>query len=154
MIHIELTTAINANAETCFDVSRDVGLHQASMERTGERAVAGVTEGLIELGEEVTWRARHWGIWWHLTSRITEYDFPIYFCDEMVKGPFKSMRHEHHFIETKGITHMRDLFLFESPFRPIGYWVDQWVLKPYMTRLLKIRNRFLKDQVESQTGVS
>ena len=154
MIRIELTTTINAQAETCFDVSRDLGLHQDSMEHTGERAVAGITEGLIELGEEVTWRARHWGIWWHLTSRITEFDFPVYFCDEMVKGPFKSMRHEHHFVETGGITHMRDLFLFESPFRPIGYWVDRWVLKPYMTLLLKRRNRFLKDQMENQTGVS
>ncbi len=154
MIRIELTTTINARAEACFNVSRDVGLHQVSMGHTGEQAVAGKTEGLLELGEEVTWRARHWGFWWHLTAQITKFEFPVYFCDEMVKGPFKSMRHEHHFVETKGITHMRDLFLFESPFKPIGRWVDRWILKPYMTQLLKSRNRFLKDQVESQTTVS
>jgi ligand-binding SRPBCC domain-containing protein len=154
MIRIELTTTINASAKACFDVSRDVGLHQSSMKRTGEQAVGGKTQGLLELGEQVTWRARHWGIWWHLTSRITEFDFPVYFCDEMVKGPFKSMRHEHHFVETEGITHMRDLFLFESPFRPVGRWVDQLILKPYMTRLLESRNRFLKDQAEVRTVVS
>lgn len=154
MIRIELTTIIHARAEVCFDASRDVGLHQDSMGSTNERAVGGITEGLLELGEEVTWQARHWGIWWHLTSRITEFEFPIYFCDEMVKGPFKSMRHEHHFFETEGITHMKDIFQFESPFWPIGRWVDQWVLKPYMLRLLEGRNRFLKNQVERQTGDS
>ena len=154
MIRIELTTIISARAEACFDGSRDVGLHQVSMGHTRERAIAGKTEGLLELGEEVTWRARHWGLWWNLTSRITEFEFPVYFCDEMVKGPFESIRHEHHFVETEGITHMRDLFLFETPFKPIGRWVDQWILKPYMTRLLKSRNRFLKDQVESRAAVS
>ena len=154
MIRIELTTTINGRAETCFDVSRDVGLHQDSMIQTSEQAVGGTTEGLLELGEEVTWRARHLGVWWYLTSRITEFEFPVYFCDEMVKGPFKSMRHEHHFVETKGATRMRDLFLFESPFKPIGRWVDQWLLKPYMTQLLKKRNRFLKDQVERQIAIS
>jgi ligand-binding SRPBCC domain-containing protein len=154
MIRLELTTIINAPAKACFDVSRDVGLHQSSMGHTGERVVGGKMEGLLELDEEVTWRARHWGIWWHLTSRISEFDFPVYFCDEMVKGPFKSMRHEHHFVETEGITRMRDLFLFESPLRPVGRWVDQWILKPYMTRLLESRNRFLKDQAEVRTAVS
>ncbi|MDH5761887.1 MAG: SRPBCC family protein [Nitrospinota bacterium] len=124
------------------------------MRNTRERIVGGKTEGLLEHGEDVTWRARHWGLWWNLTSRITEFNFPVYFCDEMVKGPFKSMRHEHHFVEVKGITHMRDLFIFESPFKPIGLWVDRWILKPYMTRLLSSRNRFLKDRVESQTVVS
>ena len=154
MIRIELTTTIRARAGACFDLSRDVGLHQASMGHTRERAVAGKTEGLLELGEEVTWRARHWGFWWNLTSRITEFEFPVYFCDEMVKGPFKKMRHEHHFVETEGITRMRDLFLFESPFKPIGWWVDQWILKPYMIRLLKGRNQYLKDQVERRTVVA
>ncbi len=154
MIRIELTTIIHARAEVCFDVSRDVGLHQDSMGSTNERAVGGIMEGLLELGEEVTWQARHWGIWWHLNSRITEFEFPVYFCDEMVKGPFKKMRHEHHFFEKEGITHMKDIFQFESPFWPIGRWVDQWVMKPYMIRLLEGRNRFLKNQVERQTNDS
>jgi ligand-binding SRPBCC domain-containing protein len=154
MICIELITVIRANAEACFDVSRDVGLHQGSMRGTGERAVAGKTEGLLEFGEQVTWRARHGGLWWNLNAKITEFEFPIYFCDEMVNGPFKYMRHEHHFVETKGVTQMKDLFQFESPFWPIGRWVDRWVLKPYMTRLLVRRNRFLKDQVESPTEIS
>ncbi|NJM41916.1 MAG: hypothetical protein HC853_14760 [Anaerolineae bacterium] len=37
------------------------------------RAIAGVTSGLIGLGQEVTWRARHFGIWQSLTVRITEF---------------------------------------------------------------------------------
>ena len=41
------------------------------MASSQERAVAGRMTGAIELGETVTWRARHFGYWWTLTSRIT-----------------------------------------------------------------------------------
>jgi len=56
---IRITTWIAAPPERCFDAARDLDLHLRSMAHTGERAVAGRTSGLIELGEEVTWRARH-----------------------------------------------------------------------------------------------
>jgi ligand-binding SRPBCC domain-containing protein len=69
----------------------------ASTAQTGEKAVAGVTSGVTKHGDYVTWRARHFGIWQELSSRITEYTYPTYFCDEMISGAFKSFRHEHHF---------------------------------------------------------
>jgi len=40
-----------------FDRARSIDAHKDSMARSREQAVAGVTTGLISLGEEVTWRA-------------------------------------------------------------------------------------------------
>ena len=97
MPSIILETPINAPIERCFDLSRSIDLHTDSMQHTGEKAIAGRTSGLIELGESVTWEAKHFGIRQTLTSKITEFDRPNYFVDEQVSGAFKSFRHEHHF---------------------------------------------------------
>src|ERR1700744_4744274 len=98
MPKIELTTRINAPIDKVFDLARSIDLHMESTKQTGEQAIAGKTSGLIELGESVTWRAKHFGIWQSLTSKITEFDQPNFFVDEMVKGAFKSFRHQHHFL--------------------------------------------------------
>ena len=55
---VRLETLIHAPIDRCFDLSRDIDLHIRSTEGTEEIAVAGVTTGLIGLGEEVTWE-RH-----------------------------------------------------------------------------------------------
>jgi ligand-binding SRPBCC domain-containing protein len=82
-------TLIHAPLERCFDLSRSIDLHKVSTARTGEQAIAGVTSGLIGLGEEVSWRARHFGVWQQMTSRITAFDRPAYFQDTMVRGAFR-----------------------------------------------------------------
>jgi ligand-binding SRPBCC domain-containing protein len=112
---IILNTRINAPLETCFDLARSIDLHQESMNHTGEQAVAGITEGLIDLGESVTWKAEHFGIVMKLTSRITEFSFPDMFVDEMVSGPFHNMRHRHIFQVKEGYTLMVDEFEYKSP---------------------------------------
>lgn len=110
MPRIELTTDINASKEIIFDLSRSVDLHEISTKHTNEKAIAGITSGLIGLDESVTWRARHFGVYQKLTSRITEFDRPFFFVDEMVDGPFKSFRHEHHFFSSEIVTRMTDIF--------------------------------------------
>lgn len=47
-------TEIAAPARLCFDAARDIDLHVRSMAETGERAIGGVTCGMIGLGQEVT----------------------------------------------------------------------------------------------------
>ncbi|HEX2700140.1 MAG TPA: hypothetical protein VHM89_08065 [Acidimicrobiales bacterium] len=68
---LRVVSDIAAPVEVCFDLSRSIELHVESMAASAERAVAGVTSGLIGAGEEVTWAARHFGIRWRVTSRIT-----------------------------------------------------------------------------------
>ena len=148
MPKIELLTIINAPIEKVFDLSRDIDLHMESTRWTGEKAIAGKTSGLIELGESVTWRAKHFGIWQTLTSKITEFDRPNYFVDEMIQGSFKSIRHEHHFSDSNGKTLMKDVFVFESPLGILGKLFNWLILTGYMTTLLEERNRVIKEAAE------
>lgn len=90
-------------------------MHKISTEQTNEKVIAGKTSGLIGMSESVTWRAKHLGIYQNLTSKITEFDRPNYFADEMQKGVFKEFKHEHHFSELNGGTLMIDIFVYKSP---------------------------------------
>ncbi|TDE12791.1 SRPBCC family protein [Dyadobacter psychrotolerans] len=143
-----LYTEINASVDLCFDLSRSIDLHLTSMEKTDEKAVSGVTEGLIGLNEQVTWQARHFFIPMKLTSKITEFYYPHTFTDEMVEGPFQKMKHKHSFEERSGHTLMTDEFEFSSPFGLLGKLVDFIVLNSYMTALLRKRNEVIKLHAE------
>ena len=115
MSTFRILTELAAPVEACFDLSRSIDLHLESMLASDERAVAGVTSGLIGAGEEVTWEARHLCVTWRMTSRIVEFDPPNRFVDEMVRGPFRAFRHEHVF-EASGMgTRMVDVITFRTP---------------------------------------
>ena len=150
MPRIKLQTHIQAPRERVFNLSRSIDLHRFSMSHTAEEAVAGKTSGLIGPGEWVTWRARHFGIYQRLTSRITEFEPPRYFTDEMVRGAFKQFKHEHRFKEAPEGTLMTDIFDYESPLGPLGRLVDRLFLKRYMTVLLEKRNKVIKAFAESE----
>lgn len=149
MPKIQISTKIKAPKEICFDLSRSIDLHQVSMKQTNEKAIAGRTGGLIEMGEEVTWQATHFGIKQRLTAKITRFDFPNSFRDKMVKGAFKKFTHDHIFLEENGVTEMQDIFDFESPFGWLGKIFNQLVLEKYMTQLLTKRNQNIKEVAES-----
>jgi len=150
---IKLTTEINAPIEICFDLARSIDLHMYCVSHTKEKAVAGVVTRLIGANEEVTWRARHFGIWWSLTSRITAFDPPGHFRDSMKSGPFKRFDHDH-FFEAKGeVTILRDKFDFNSPCGLLGSVVDAMALKQYMTELLSQRNEVLKRVAETNPSM-
>jgi len=149
MPKIVLTTLIHAPLERCFDLSRSVELHVASTRQTGERAVGGVTSGLLGLGEDVTWSARHFGVRQTLTSRISAFDRPRHFRDSMVRGAFRRFDHDHFFAARGDDTEMRDVFDFESPLGPLGRLVDALVLERYLRRLLERRNEEIKRVAES-----
>jgi ligand-binding SRPBCC domain-containing protein len=148
MTTIILTTKINGAVTECFDAARNIDLHQKSMRQFNEIAINGVTSGLINNGESVTWKAKHFGINMKMTVGITEMSRPHSFTDEMIKGPFKSMKHQHLFSSDGGITIMKDIFEFQSPFGLAGKLFDRLFLKMYMKNLLVARNKVIKSNVE------
>lgn len=148
MPRIELSIEITADKETVFDLSRSIDAHVLSARQTNEKAISGKTSGLIELGETVTWRAKHLGIYQELEVKITAFGRPNFFVDEMISGAFKSFRHEHHFTEENGITTMKDVFDYQSPFGILGKLADVVFLKSYMTRFLETRNLAIKEMAE------
>lgn len=148
---IRETLTIAAPRERCFDLARSVQVHVESTSRTGETAVAGVTTGLMNLGDEVTWRARHLGIVQHLSSRITAFDRPHYFRDTMVRGAFRRFDHDHLFEPgAGGTTIMTDVFDFSAPFGIIGRLAEWAFLTRYMRRLLVDRNLAIKRIAEGE----
>ncbi|MFD2785969.1 SRPBCC family protein [Hymenobacter rubripertinctus] len=147
---LEVLTLINAPPERCFRLALSVDLHAISTRQTGETIVAGVRSGVLQPGDSVTFRARHFGLWQTLTSKVTEYEAPRYFCDEMQRGAFKRMRHEHHFEARGSGTLMRDVFEFASPLGFLGQAVDALVLRRYLRRFLVARGRMLKEYAETE----
>ncbi|MFK3984702.1 SRPBCC family protein [Micromonospora sp. NPDC050397] len=148
MATIELRTVVPAPIDRVFDLSIDVDAHTASMSAAGERVVGGVTHGPMALGETVTWAARHFGVTWRMTSRITAYDRPHRFVDEQVRGPFRHWYHEHLFHQpptTDGVggTVMVDRIEFTAPAGPLGHAVTALGLRRYMRRLIERRNAYL-----------
>lgn len=148
---IHLTVLVDAPIERVFDLARCIDLHENSMSAHGEKAIAGITTGLISLGETVTWRAKHFGIWQHLTSHIAKYDRPNHFRDSMVRGAFKRFDHDHFFTaSTETTTEIIDVFDYTSPLGFVGEIVDGLILENYMKRLLEERNRIIKAVAESE----
>jgi ligand-binding SRPBCC domain-containing protein len=149
---IDLTTEIDAPIEQVFALARDLDLHARSMAHTGEEAVAGRTSGQVELGDRVTWRARHFGVWWSLTSRITAVETTVRFEDVQERGPFAWFRHEHRFESIGRGTRMHDRWEHAAPLGPIGRLVDRLVLGRYMRAQLVIRNEALRREADRSAG--
>lgn len=143
---------IYAPRDICFDVARDIDIHTQSTSQTNERAIGGVTSGLIGLNETVTWEAEHFGIKQNLTVRITEFDFPNRFVDEMEKGAFKRFYHVHEFVEKENGTLMIDTFDYTSPLGFIGKIADRLFLEQYMKGFLITRNRYIKKIAEERVS--
>jgi ligand-binding SRPBCC domain-containing protein len=149
MTRIQVETRINAPIDICFDLSRNIDLHQFTTQHTNEKAIAGRTSGLIEKNEFVTWEATHFFIKQKLTTKIIEMARPNFFIDIMVNGAFKSMWHRHSFTRSKDQTLMIDDFKYETPFGICGKVFDKVVLQKYMRALLQERNAIIKNVAEN-----
>lgn len=146
---IKIETRINAPIERVFDLARCIDLHTESLSKTKEKAVAGITKGLINKDETVTWEAVHFGDKQKLTAKITVFEPPRHFRDSMVKGAFKRFDHDHFFLAKDLQTIMKDVFDYDSPLGFLGSIADAIFLKSYMTKLLESRNRLIKSVAES-----
>ena len=150
MPRIELALDIDAPIDRCFDLARSVDVHLQSTASTEERAVAGVTTGLMGLGDTVTWEARHLGVRQRLTTRITAYDRPSHFRDSQVRGAFERFDHDHYFESMpNGHTRMRDIFDYTAPLGLLGVLADRLFLTRYMRRFLLRRSEVIARLAES-----
>lgn len=150
----EVVTTIAAPPERVFDCARDAGLHLRSLASTGERAVEGRSEGLLEPGEEVTWEGRHLLLRWRMKVRIVHYERPRWFRDVQVQGPFTSFQHDHYFEPVRGGTRMTDRVAFRMPLGGPGRYVGIAVVVPHLRRLLLRRNEVLRAAAEGREGTA
>lgn len=146
-------TPSSHSPEALFDVSLSIDAHLDAFSDSRETVIAGVASGHIGMGETVTWRARHFGLWFVLTTRITALERPTRFVDEQVEGPFRTYVHEHRFRREGAMTIMTDVVTVGSPV--CGWLVDRVILGPYLRRLITRRNTQLVrilDAERDETG--
>lgn len=148
---IEVVTEIDAASDVVFDLELDMDIHTASLAASGETAATSTGRRRVAFGDEVTFRARHLGLAWRMTSRITAYEPPRRFVDEQIRGPFRALRHEHLFHDLgDSWTRMTDLMTVSAPFGPLGFLVTRALLAPYLRRLLKQRAAHIKRVAETR----
>jgi ligand-binding SRPBCC domain-containing protein len=150
MTTIRATTIIDAPIEVCFQLSLSIDLELSAARQYEIKAVGGVTKGSIGLGERVTWKSRHFGIWVIHTSEITRLEPPSYFQDSMVRGLFHSFKHDHFFRSVNSHrTEMHDELHFCLPAYLLGVITEQLLVMPRLTDLLMARNALIKKNAES-----
>jgi ligand-binding SRPBCC domain-containing protein len=149
MSFIHLTTFIAAPNERVFDLSRNVTVHKQSMTKYRERIVGGVSNGMMELNDEVKWQAKHLFRERTLKVKISAIRKPEYFRDEQVEGDFKIMKHEHYFRPVENGTLMIDQFYYELPFGFMGRLANKLYIEKYLRNILGERNALIKQIAES-----
>ena len=142
-VSFECTTESALHPARLFDLARDVSAHTESMSRSRESAIGGVRSGLIGLGEDVTWRAWHFGLPLRMTSRITAMSPSSSFTDEQIRGPFRYFRHEHVFIPQGTGTLMIDRVAFAAPLGILGRVAERLLLADYLRKIIEQRNVYL-----------
>jgi ligand-binding SRPBCC domain-containing protein len=140
-------TFIAAPQEVVFDLARDVLAHMRSAAFTGERAVPpGRLDGLLDLGDIVTFESRHFGVRQRYTVKIVELDRPRRFVDELVKSALRSMRHVHEFEPRDGGTLMRDALEWVAP---LGVIADRLFVERHLRHFVTTKQLALKAIAES-----
>ena len=127
---------------------RDIRIQTETAAQTNEKAIAGITDGKIGLGQTVTFEGTHFGIKQRLTVIVIEFDRPKRFVDAIIEGSFKSFVHIHEFDPQGDATLMRDTLIWTSPFGILGKVVDKLLLERHLTRLVQARNARLKALAE------
>ena len=145
-IHIE--TVIPAPPEVVFDLARNLEAHTESTGDTDEKVISGPESGMMELGDEVTFEARHFGIRQRLTSKIVAYERPVHFTDRMLKGAFAHLEHQHLFVAEGLGTLMIDIMDVEAPLGALGKVFEAVILRNYMTAFIEKRADSLKLMAE------
>ncbi len=150
MTTIKITTYYFAPIEKVFDTNRNIDIHQQSASKTKEVAIAGITSGLINKNETVTWKGKHFGVYLTHQSLISEMVFPTYFVDEQLKGQFKSFKHQHFFKQKENYVEVTDVLEYETPFGIFGQLFDKLLLKKHLTNFIIHRNAVLKNLAEKK----
>jgi ligand-binding SRPBCC domain-containing protein len=89
-----------------------------------------------------------------LTSKITVFDRPRMFVDEMQRGAFHHWHHTHQFAVCEMGTQMTDIVDYAAPYGFLGRFVDTVYLEKYVRQFLVRRNAYIKQVAEGTALVS
>lgn len=84
------------------------------------------------------------GIPIHWRTEINRVEKPNCFTDKQLKGPFKTWKHTHTFIEKKNGVLMEDFIRYELPFGMIGNILHKLVVRKKVAHIFAYRKEILK----------
>ncbi|GGG66634.1 SRPBCC family protein [Edaphobacter dinghuensis] len=140
---------VNAPIERCFLLSTSLELVKQSLKMNLVAGASTRTSGLVEGGDRLTWQGWVFGLPHRHETLISKYERPDYFQDAMERGRFRRFQHDHFFTEIGGRTLLNDKIRFSLPLGALTRPLGQWVVTPYMSRLLRHRLELLKRVAES-----
>jgi hypothetical protein len=135
---IHLTNFIAQSAEIVFDLVRHVGVQRDAFSDYHQEAVAGTRFGLLESGETITWRARHFFRDRLIRFRIEEMTKPERLFLEQAMGPFLHFRHERYVKPCENGSILIDLVQYEWKHGSLGQLADRFYLRRYLEKILNI----------------
>jgi ligand-binding SRPBCC domain-containing protein len=147
MFTISDSIFINAPIDRCFLLSTNIELVGQTL---GMKPIEGKTSGSVMPDDRLLWAGWKFGFPQMHESSITQYERPAFFQDTMVRGRFKRFQHDHYFYEMDDRTVLNDKIRFTMPFGIVGRLVGQFVIVPYISRLLRRRLVLLRKVGESR----
>jgi ligand-binding SRPBCC domain-containing protein len=150
MIHIHITTFIEAPRQRVYDLTRHISVLKSALSGTPAQVSSGGGAYLFQPGDTLTFQSRNLGRNRTVTARITEMDGTNLFTEEQVKGDLKSFRHAHHFKPAENGTIMIDIIECEGPRDLLGSLAASFSLKKYLEKLAGKRIGLIRQYAESE----
>ena len=97
----------------------------------------------------MTFEGIHFGVRQRFTAKVTEFDCPRRFVDEMTSGAFRAMKHIHEFAPCETGTRMTDTLQWISPLGVLGKIADTLFVTRHLKGFLLERNDALKAFAEN-----
>jgi ligand-binding SRPBCC domain-containing protein len=149
MVHIHITTFIQAPLQRVYDLARNLSVLKSSLQDTPAEVSSGAGGSLLATGDTLTFQSRNLGKTRTVTARVMEMDGSSHFTEEQVKGDLKSFRHAHHFKETDNGTIMIDLIECEGPRDFFGSMAGEGALRKFIERVAGKRIAQIRQYAES-----
>jgi ligand-binding SRPBCC domain-containing protein len=150
MSTIHVTSFIHAPVERTFDLSRSTSLHKAVLRTYRKGTLEGGSEGLMGLQDKVTFKLNFLGRQRELITKIDILDFPRMFVSTLVRGAFRSLKHEHYFKPVDNGTLLIDMLEYEPAFGAAGKLADSLMIRAFLKKYLEAKNRLIKQYAEGE----
>jgi hypothetical protein len=80
------------------------------------------------------------------TSLISEWNPPVAFVDEQIRGPYRYWRHQHEFESVRGGTELRDHVTYELPLGPLGRLAHLLLVRAQLESIFDFRERTIAER--------
>lgn len=98
----------------------------------------------MEKNALINYRIKILGIPLYWTTKITDYNPPLSFTDEQLKGPYSLWKHTHIFVECNGGTLMTDEVLYSIPYGIWGEIAQKIYVKRELDNIFSFREKIIK----------